>query len=119
MTPTELKARWIAQRDEFAHVGALVDGARLVNEHLEQLAGLTITEESRALTLKEAADLSEYSLEYLARLIRQGRIPQARTKGRPRIYLKDLPIRRSRPVAERGGKAYDVNADARTLRDWR
>jgi hypothetical protein len=116
MTREELERAWAHQRDELARLGALVDGAKLVTEHLAQLADMAAAEDEISLTLKAAAARSGYSPEYLARLIRQGRIRQAGVKGRPRLYAKDVPSRRSTPVAQGGKKAYDVNADARTLR---
>jgi hypothetical protein len=115
----DLLDRWAHQRDELARLGALVDGAKLVAEHLAQLAEVGAAEAETSLTLKEAAIRSGYAPEYLARLIRQGRIPQAGAKGRPRLYAKDLPCRRSTRVAQGRKRVYDVDADARTLRDWR
>jgi hypothetical protein len=67
------------------------------------------------LTLSEAALRSGYSTDHRARLIREGRLPNAGRPGSPRIRVADLPIRPRSAVAgpERG--AYDPIADARAL----
>ena len=46
-----------------------------------------------ALTLNEAAHLGGYSKSHLARLVREGKIPNAGRAGAPRIALKDVPRR--------------------------
>ena len=48
-------------------------------------------EDSRTLTLKQAAEAGGYSAEHLGRLVREGTIPNAGRLGAPRIARRDLP----------------------------
>ena len=67
------------------------------------------------LTLDQAALRSGYSADHLARLIRDGRLPNAGRRGAPRVRAVDLPVRPRRAVvADRPG-AYDPVADARAI----
>ena len=71
----------------------------------------------QTLSLREASELSGYSQEHLARLVRLGRIPDLRpkgSKGRIRIRVGDLPARPA-VVAAHMRVAYDPSADARAL----
>jgi hypothetical protein len=63
---SELIARWRQRRDLYARVGALVDGARLVDEVLGDLDTLGHAEEERVLTLRAASKESGYSVGHLA-----------------------------------------------------
>ncbi len=117
MTADSLVSRWTQQLEAFARVNALVDGAKLVNDFLVDLRGLETNSEERILTLKVAAEESGYSVEHLARLIRQGRVPNAGRCNAPRIRARDLPIRRS--LARNRSGSYNVDTDARTLRNGR
>ena len=65
------------------------------------------------LSLHDAASASGYNADHLARLVRQGKIPNSGRKGAPAIQAKDLPIRPStdRRRGERSSEA-DVEAAA-------
>ena len=117
MKRSELVARWRQRRDSYARVGVLVEGAKLVDELLGDLDGLTRTEEDRLLTLGAASRDSGYSVGHLARLIREGRIPNAGRRCAPRIRAGDLPSRGE--FARKRLRSYDVDTDARTLRNER
>lgn len=67
------------------------------------------------LTLAEAALRSGYSSDHLARLVRDGRVPNAGRRGSPRIRAGDLPARAPRAVAAPCPRAYDPGADARAI----
>ena len=67
------------------------------------------------LTLREAADLSGYTVDHLARLIRKGSIANAGRRHSPRIRVADLPYRPKRFDGSTK-RSYDVSTDARTLR---
>jgi hypothetical protein len=67
------------------------------------------------LTLAQAALRSGYSAEHLARLVREGRLPNAGRRGSPRIRAGDLPVRPPRAVAAARPRAYDPLADARAI----
>ena len=78
------------------------------------------------LTLTEASELSGYSVDHLARLVRDGKIPNAGRPRAPRIRRGDLPRRagtlpQSAPVAMVGGvqtadRAAVVNSETRSTR---
>jgi hypothetical protein len=67
------------------------------------------------LTLAQAALRSGYSPDHLARLLREGRVPNAGRRGSPRIRAGDLPVRPPRVVAAMRPRAYDPVADARAI----
>lgn len=81
---------------------SLLEGA--IREHADEL-----------LTLAQAALRSGYSSEHLARLLREGRLPNAGRRGSPRIRAGDLPVRPPRTVAAPGTRTYDPVADARAI----
>lgn len=117
MTPDNLVLRWTQQLEAFARVNALVDGAKLVNDFLVDLRGLELAKEDPIVTLRAAAKESGYSVEHLARMVRQGKIPNAGRRNAPRIRVADLPVRRS--LARDRVGSYNVDTDARTLRNGR
>lgn len=70
------------------------------------------------LTLAEASLRSGYSQDHLARLVREGRIPNAGRRGSPRIRAGDLPVRPASPheiVVSDRSLIYDPVADARAI----
>lgn len=68
------------------------------------------------LTLAEAAALSGYSADHLARRIREGTLPNAGRPNAPRLRRADVPIKPTRRrVAAHRSLGYDVDADARSL----
>lgn len=116
MTTGELTARWIAQRESFKSSRALVDGARLVDLFLNDVAQLAHADKITTLSLEDAAVRSGYSVEHLGRLVRLGTIANAGRKGAPRIRVEDLPAKK---LASSHARSYDVDTDARTLRNGR
>ena len=117
MTQAELIARWEERRNAYLSVAALVEADKLIAEFLSDVRGLTLADANRVLTLKSAAAESGYSTEHLARLIRDGRIRNAGRRYAPRVYAIDLPVRRT--FAAIASRSYDVDTDARTLRNGR
>lgn len=67
------------------------------------------------LTLAEASLRCGYSQDHLARLVREGKIPNAGRRGAPRVRAGDLPLRPPRMVAATGSRVYDPVADARAI----
>lgn len=116
MTRETLIASWERRRDTYARVNAVVDGAKLIDEFLADVRDYE-SESARPITLREAAALTGYSAEHLGRLIRQGCIPNVGRRYAPRVLVTDLPRRREFARTRTG--SYDVNADARTLRNGR
>jgi hypothetical protein len=117
MTREELQARWAAQREVFNRTGALVDASKIINQFLIDLADVEQSEADTILTLKQAATRSGYTVDHLARMIRQGRIPNAGRHHAPRVRLGDLPVRRQ--FARNRPGSYDVMTDAQALRNGR
>jgi hypothetical protein len=72
-----------------------VEGRALLDAVLGDLELLFAQEEEFALTLREAARESGYSVDHLARLVREGTIPNAGRPRAPRISRKDLPRKAS------------------------
>ena len=114
MTPQELRQRWTELRDTYERVGAWVEGARIIDAFLADLTSIERTSNDRLLTLREAAELSGYSTDHLARLVRQAVIPNAGKRHSPRIRLGDLP-RRPKSFAHSQKRSYDAITDARSL----
>jgi|SRR5580704_2149062 hypothetical protein len=115
-TASELLDRWTARKNEYARVHATVDAAKLLAEVLSDIEQVVALQANAVLTLETAAARSGYSKDHLARLIREGKIPNAGRRGAPRIRTVDLPARgqdTSLPVAVRGRALYDALTDAR------
>jgi len=114
MTADELFERWKLVRDFCERVGAFVNGSRVIDEMLHDFTLVERASRERLLTLREASALSGYSVDHLARLVRQSTIPNAGKARSPRIRLADLP-RRPKSFDQKRKGSYDVNADARSL----
>lgn len=115
MLGREILQRWIARRDELARLKASVDGAKLCEDVLSDLDQLLAVRKGETVTLSQAADITGYSKDHLARLIRNGSIWNAGRKHRPLLRVSDLPVRPHRIAASRES-GYDPNTDARSLR---
>jgi predicted DNA-binding transcriptional regulator AlpA len=109
--------RWQHKQMEMERLGVLVPGALLVGQILHDMAEVQVSYTETILRVEEAAQLSGYSAEHIARLIRQGRLPNAGRRGSPRVRLGDLPQRRQFARTRPG--SYDVLTDARSLRTQR
>lgn len=116
MTRTELVALWSARRDLFQRLKAYVEGARIIEEFITDIALVDDDEKNALVGLREAAAVSGYSVEHLGRLIRQGRLINHGRKGSPRLRVGELPVRR---FDVRRASSYNVDTDARTLRNGR
>lgn len=112
-----IEQRWSERRDHYARLGVLVDGARIVDDFLLDLQTLRETEAETLLSLAAAAKISGYSTEHLARLVRQGILPNSGRKGRPLIARKDLPRKANSSLARGENSTYSAHADARSLRE--
>jgi hypothetical protein len=109
--------RWVNRREDFRRLGVMVDGAKLLGEILDDVRQCVGAQNETTLTLRQSAAETGYSVDHLARLIRQGRIPNSGRRGAPRIRVADLPP--ARKFAGKRSVSYDVNADARTLKNGR
>lgn len=120
MDPVELtlgtiRAKAAELRDSFGDEAR----ARALEWAAEQFRQAIDVQDDETMTLIEAASRSGYSIDHLARLIREGRLPNAGRRGAPRVRLRDLPIRLRRSVAASEPRAYDPVTDARQLRGRR
>ena len=94
--------------------------ARAIEWAAEQFERAVENGADERLTLAQASARSGYSQDHLARLIRDGRLPNAGRRGSPRIRAGDLPVRPSRHqiteliVSDRS-RVYDPVADARAI----
>jgi len=96
-------AKWRAERDRLSRYRVLVDPIPLLDDILQDAAAALASDQDELLTLEEARASSGYSVDHLARLVRQGTIPDLRLPGRRgRIYIRrrDLPVRPGRPHTE-------------------
>ncbi len=117
MTFDELQQRWLMRREEFARVGAHVEGAKVIDDFLADLALAFRTDANALLSIRRAAQLSGYSAEHLARSVRRGRIPNAGRRNKPLIRRSDLPLKPKNSLARGEIASYDAIADARFLRE--
>src|SRR5947209_1768830 len=99
----ELRQRWEVRRVMFAQFGATVDGAKLADEVLADLAALQQAQSAEAVTLKEAARLGGYSSDHLQRLVAEGQLENVGRKGRPRIRRADVPTRPGHRLPDASG----------------
>lgn len=91
--PTSLEAlasQWRAVAAEMRRYGAETPATTLLQAAAELDAALA-EERAAVLTLAEAAELSGYSTDHLARMIRDGKIPNAGRPNAPRIRRSDVP----------------------------
>src|SRR2546422_202578 len=111
MTREEFVTRWRTRQSEWARIGALVDGARVCEDVLQDFEAVTRAEDDAELTLSEAAAESGCSSDHLRWLHRLGKLPAYR-KGRNLFFRSgDLP---RKPTARRSSR-YDPVADARRV----
>ncbi len=85
-----LVARWYSQADALQLFGAAghAEAVRRCALELEQFAQEL---EVETLMLKDAAAESGYSYSALEKMLRAGQLPNAGSKGRPRVRRGDLP----------------------------
>lgn len=110
-----LRTTWRARREEFARFRAIVDGATLCDALLADLEFTLAARDDEALTLRDAAALSGYTADHLARLIRQGRLPNAGRKRAPLVRRRDIPLKANGTSRQADADSYNVASDARSL----
>jgi len=111
MTREDFLTRWRTRQSEWARIGALVDGARVCEDVLQDFEAVTRAEDDAELSLSEAAAESGYSSDHLRRLHRLGKLPAVR-KGRSLFFRSgDLPKKPTAP----NFVPYDPVVDARRV----
>src|SRR5438093_5554586 len=115
MTREDFLTRWRTRQSESARIGALVDGARVCEDVLQDFEAVTRAEDDAELNLSEAAAESGYSSDHLRRLHRLGKLSAYR-KGRNLFFRSgDLPRKPTVPKLLQ----YDPVADARRVTSQR
>lgn len=109
-----LATSWRASAAQLRRYGAEAQAVTLESAADDVLQALASADDA-VLTLDAAAYESGYSAEHLGRLVREGRVPNAGRRGRPRIRAADLPPRARVPIAGGPTAPYDPVADARSL----
>jgi hypothetical protein len=108
-----LPACWLARSDDLRRHAA--EGAACAYEYAaNELAKALQLQVEACLTMKDAARVSGFSAEHLARLVREGKLPNAGRLGRPRVRVGDLPQKRP-AIAAKLAPLYDPVTDARAL----
>ena len=111
MTREAFVTRWRTRQSEWARIGALVDGARVCDDVIQDFEAVTRAEDDAELSLSEAAAESGYSSDHLRRPHRLGKLP-ANRKGRNLFFRSgDLP---RKPTAPRLSP-YDPVGDAQRV----
>src|SRR2546425_286030 len=111
MTREDFVTRWRTRQSEWARIGALVDGAKVCEDVLQDFEAVTRAEDDAELSLSKAAAQSGDSSDHLRRLHRHGRLPAYR-KGRNLFFRSgDLPRKPPAPSFS----PYDPVADARRI----
>src|SRR5437899_2261142 len=111
MTREEFVIHWRTRQSEWARIGALVDGARVCEDVLQDFEAVTRTADDAELNLSEAATESGYSSDHLRRLHRLGKLPAVR-KGRSLFFRSGDPAKK--PTAP-NFVPYDLVVDARRV----
>src|SRR2546425_2806833 len=98
MTREDFVVRWRTRLNECARIGALVDGARVCEDVLQDFEAVTRAEDDAELTLSEAAAESGYSGDHLRRLHPPGKFAAYR-KGRSLFFRSGgLPRKPTMPM---------------------
>src|SRR5712692_7125491 len=109
MTRDDFVTRWRTRLSQWARIGALVDGARVCEDVLQDFEAVTRAEDEAELSLSEAAAESGDSGDHRRQLHRLGKLPAYR-KGRNLFFRSgDLP---RKPTAPRFSP-YNPVTDAR------
>jgi hypothetical protein len=96
-----LAVRWRAEAERLRRYGADAQGKTL-EACAAELESLAREVGERAVTLREAQELSGFSYSALEKMVRRGRLPNAGTKRRPRLRVADLPRKAGAPPIEAG-----------------
>jgi hypothetical protein len=88
--PSELPDEWRALAAQQRRLGAEAQ-ARILDFCADELAAALLRAGDELLTLARAAQESGYSVDHLARMVRQGKIINSGRKSKPLIRRADLP----------------------------
>ena len=89
-TPADLPDQWRALAKQLRRLGADAQ-ARMLDFCADDLTASFARAGDELLSLRSAAQESGYSADHLARLLREGKIPNSGRKAKPLIRRRDLP----------------------------
>jgi hypothetical protein len=105
--PDELIQEWRKRADQYEGDGAMVFAAAILCRVADELESSLLSWQNEELSIREAAEESGYSQERLREMVREGKLPDARSQGsRASIKVRrgDLPKKarndRSDPVEQ-------------------
>ena len=104
----EIRTKAVELRDDFSDEGR----ARTLEWAAAKLDLVLFQEATQLVSLDEAARISGYSSDHIARMVRDGKIPDRRvpgTKGRILIHRSDLP---RKPATSHLGSTDDTDSPA-------
>lgn len=110
---SELVPAWRAKVVDLRRYGA-EQQAKALESAADDLAAALRGGQDELLTLSEASVVTGHTPDHIGRLVRNGKIPNCGRTNAPRVRRADLPPKKL-AVARKGPKAYDVDADARSL----
>jgi hypothetical protein len=95
-----LAQKWRQEADQNLRRG-LKDAAAMARSFAEELDAYEVAHADELLTLDEAAKESGYHKDSLSRMMSEEKIPNAGTKGAPRVRRRDLPKKPPRQPVSR------------------
>lgn len=103
MSFNQFLEKWQVAREALCRYRQLVDPGPLIDDILKDALDAFYGDQDELLDVQQAAEESGYHPDHLARLVRQGKIPDRRPPGhRGRILIRrgDLPRRPAGPHTE-------------------
>lgn len=100
---SDLPSRWREKAESLARYAP--SAAEAFREAAETLEAEMNTEAVAVLSLREASEFGGFSVDHLAREVREGRIPNAGRKGAPGIFRKDVPVKPGHSVRTHSSNA--------------
>ena len=116
MLPADLSHHWRTLAKELRRFGAEPQ-ARALESCADELTEALRATSEELLTLRRAAAESGYSVDHIARLLRERKIPNAGEKSRPRVRRSDLPMRPRKPVENRDKSTEIAHIPGKLFRD--
>ena len=113
VTLDDVLTKWRHLAEEWRALGASVSGEKVAEAIVADLTALDAGQAERLLSPTDAARVSGYHPESIARLVRTGKLTNYGTPHRPRVKLAELPRKApsTRP-RKRRSVANPITADA-------
>jgi hypothetical protein len=114
VNPRDLGLHWRERAELLERYGARA-AAEALRACASELEASVAIQDAEALTLAEAAVVSGYAVDSLARLIRTGKLRNIGRKRAPRVLAADLPRKPTRThVADASRQTARLTAERRT-----